>query len=41
MKEEIIDGSQRTVVRFQWCSEACINYGEDITDLNIRMAQLL
>ncbi|KAH6661583.1 hypothetical protein B0J14DRAFT_611993 [Halenospora varia] len=41
MKEVVINGRQRTVVSFQWQSKDCIEYGEDITDLNIRMGQLL
>ncbi|KAH8588198.1 hypothetical protein B0O99DRAFT_555468 [Bisporella sp. PMI_857] len=41
MREVVIDGRPRAVVSFQRRSKDCIKYSEDITDLNIRMAQLI
>ena len=41
MKEVIIDGRRRTVMSFEWQSNGCIEYGEDITDLSTRMGQLI
>jgi len=41
MKEVFLDGRQRTVVSFQWRGVDGIEYGEDVTDLNTRMGQLI
>lgn len=41
MKEVAVNGRLRTVISFQWRSKDRIEYGEDITDLNTRMGQLL
>lgn len=41
MREVTIDGRQKTVVSFQRRSKGCIEYSEDITDLNIRVGQLI
>ncbi|KAN0098436.1 hypothetical protein V8E51_014099 [Hyaloscypha variabilis] len=40
-REVFIDGRQRVVVSFQRRSKDGIEYSEDITDLNIRMGQLI
>ena len=41
MKEVFIDGRKRTVVSFKWRSMDGIESGEDVTDLNTRMGQLI
>jgi len=41
LKEVVIDGHKKTVISFQWRSKDCIEHGEDITDLNTNMGQLL
>jgi hypothetical protein len=41
MNEVVINGRKKTVVSFQWRGEHGIEYGEDITDLNTRMGQLV
>jgi hypothetical protein len=41
MKAVIITGRLRTVVCFQWQGKDCIEYGEDITNLNTRMGRMM
>lgn len=41
MTDVVVEGSHKTVVCFQWRCSSVDGYGEDITDLNTVMGELL